>query len=130
MFVDASALVALLTEETEAAPFARKIDEAEHAITSPIAVYETVMALARKTRQAPSVLLADLHGFLFASGIQVAAVDEEAGDGAVEAHVRYGRGTGHPAALNMGDCFAYAMAKQHGAALLYKGDDFARTDLA
>ena len=43
---------------------------------------------------------------------------------------RFGKGSGHPAQLNLGDCFAYAMAKQHGVPLLYKGDDFSQTDLA
>jgi ribonuclease VapC len=46
-----------------------------------------------------------------------------------EAYRRYGRGTGHPAALNFGDCFAYALAKATGAPLLFKGNDFARTDI-
>lgn len=48
---------------------------------------------------------------------------------ALEAHARFGKGR-HPAALNMGDCFAYALAKAHGAALLFKGDDFVKTDIA
>lgn len=47
-----------------------------------------------------------------------------------EAHARFGKGTGHPAGLNMGDCFAYALARERGAPLLYKGGDFAQTDLA
>lgn len=46
-----------------------------------------------------------------------------------DAHRRYGRGTGHPARLNFGDCFAYALAKALGEPLLFKGDDFARTDV-
>ena len=49
---------------------------------------------------------------------------------ALGAFDRFGKGSGHPARLNLGDCFAYAMAKQHGVPLLYKGDDFSQTDLA
>lgn len=48
---------------------------------------------------------------------------------ALDAFARYGKGTGHPARLNMGDCFAYAVARNHGVPLLYKGEDFALTDL-
>ena len=130
MFVDASALVAIMTEENEATRFSITIDESGLAITSPIAMYETVLALARKTHARPLVLLADLQGFLSASGIRVVAVDKQAAEAAIAAHVSFGRGTGHPARLNMGDCFAYAMAKQHGVPLLYKGEAFSYTDLA
>ena len=47
----------------------------------------------------------------------------------MQAYVRYGKGTGHPAGLNFGDCFSYAIARRRNLPLLYKGDDFARTDL-
>ena len=57
-------------------------------------------------------------------------IGERENDGAFEAFHRYGKRSGHPARLNLGDCFAYACAKANDARLLYKGDDFARTDLA
>jgi ribonuclease VapC len=51
-------------------------------------------------------------------------------DGVIEAYAKYGKGTGHPARFNFGDCFSYAMAKRLGVSLLYTGNDFVRTDLA
>ena len=64
------------------------------------------------------------------TGVKFKVADSTTGDLALEAHLRFGKGSGHPARLNMGDCFAYAMAKQHGVPLLYKGDGFAQTDVA
>jgi ribonuclease VapC len=64
------------------------------------------------------------------ANIEIAPITHEIGDLALEAFEKYGKGRGHKAQLNMGDCFAYACAKSLGVALLYKGDDFARTDLA
>jgi ribonuclease VapC len=64
------------------------------------------------------------------AGIEIVPVTEEIGRIAVDAFDRYGKGRGHPAQLNMGDCFAYACAKAHGLPLLYKGADFSKTDLA
>lgn len=63
-------------------------------------------------------------------GIETVAVSPEMGHGALLAFERYGKGRGHPAQLNMGDCFAYACAKAFGVGIIYKGEDFARTDLA
>lgn len=61
--------------------------------------------------------------------IEVMDVDREQALAARKGYASYGRGTGHPAKLNFGDCFAYALAKVTGEALLFKGDDFARTDI-
>ncbi len=63
-------------------------------------------------------------------GFRLVPIGETETRFAVDAHRRYGKGTRHPASLNMGDCFAYACAKANNATLLYKGDDFAKTDLA
>jgi ribonuclease VapC len=63
------------------------------------------------------------------AGIEIAPVSVEQADLARDAYRRYGIGTGHPAALNFGDCFAYALAKHTGESLLFKGDDFSRTDV-
>ena len=71
-----------------------------------------------------------VRGFLERARISVVAIEDAAATGALDAHARFGKTSMHPARLNMGDCFAYAMAKQHGVPLLYKGDDFAQTDLA
>jgi ribonuclease VapC len=71
-----------------------------------------------------------LAAMIKAAGIEILPITEEIGHLAIDAFDRYGKGRGHPAQLNMGDCFAYACAKAHGLRLLYKGADFSRTDLA
>ncbi len=130
MFVDASVLVAVLSDEADGVALAERIGSLEHAITSPVAVFETVVAMARKSRLPARLVSQEVSAFLDDAQIIVAPIPQQAGSLAAEAHARYGKGSGHPARLNLGDCFAYAMAKQHGVPLLYKGDDFAQTDLA
>jgi ribonuclease VapC len=68
--------------------------------------------------------------FLRDAVIEVASIGEGTSILSLDVFAKYGKGRGHPARLNFGDCFAYAMAKQHGVPLLYKGDDFSQTDLA
>lgn len=70
-----------------------------------------------------------MRGLLDAMQIRIEPVTAEHADEALRAHARYGKGRSHPAQLNMGDCFAYAVAKSRRAALLYKGNDFGYTDL-
>lgn len=130
MFVDASALVAILASEIGSDDLLDRLEAASDRFTSAIAVYEAVLALCRKRHNAVDVVQADLMAFLSAAEIRLVAIPPEAAMQAIAAFARYGKGTGHPAQLNMGDCFAYAMAKIHTAPLLFKGDDFARTDLA
>lgn len=130
MFVDASALVAILASEVGSDDLLDRLEAASDRFTSAIAVYEAVLALCRKRQTSADVAQADLIAFLDAAGIRLMAIPPEAGIQAIAAFARYGKGTGHPAQLNMGDCFAYAMAKIHAAPLLFKGDDFTRTDLA
>ena len=67
--------------------------------------------------------------FLRAAGIAVQPIQPETAHVALEAFARYGKGSGHPARLNLGDCFIYAQAKAGGASLLYKGEDFSKTDI-
>jgi ribonuclease VapC len=130
MFVDASVLVSILTEEPEAAPLTARLESLADPITSPIAVFETIASVARKGRLSPQVTARDVWAFLADAGIRTMSVEAATVDAAVAAHARYGKGSGHPAGLNLGDCLAYAMAKQHGVPLLYKGNDFSLTDLA
>jgi ribonuclease VapC len=70
-----------------------------------------------------------MAGALQAAGISVVTLDEADADTALDAFARYGKGQGHPAQLNMGDCFAYSAAKNRGASLLFKGNDFSKTDI-
>ena len=70
----------------------------------------------------------DLRLYLHEAGVEIVAVDRDQADAALDAWLRYGKGR-HPAALNLGDCFAYALASLRGASLLFVGEDFARTDV-
>ena len=125
MFVDASAIVAILTDKLEA----RALEAAKAAITSPIAVWETAASISRKTARRAEAELADVLSFLDLAEIVIAPVDMMVTAAAVAAFDRYGRRSGHRADLNMGDCFAYAFAKRGNMPLLYKGKDFAFTDV-
>ncbi len=71
---------------------------------------------------------AHIHKFLTVADIHYVEIAEREFECAADAHAHYGKGR-HPAALNMGDCFAYACAKSHNAKLLFKGDDFTKTDI-
>ena len=74
---------------------------------------------------------AEMHvgDFLREAGVAVQPIQPETAHVALEAFARYGKGRGHPARLNLGDCFIYAQAKVGGASLLYKGEDFSKTDI-
>ncbi|MFM8608116.1 MAG: type II toxin-antitoxin system VapC family toxin [Hyphomicrobiales bacterium] len=130
MFIDTSAIIAILRQEPEEMLFLSRIERADHVYTSPVVVLETVMRLS--TLVPCSVEKAKLitQSFLSEIGAHITPVTEHTADHAIDAFARYGKGQGHPAQLNLGDCFSYAAAKESGVALLYKGDDFLRTDLA
>ncbi len=128
MFVDASALLAILLDEEEATRFAEAIASAERRLTSPLAIFETVAGLMRELSIPLSVAEASVRSVV-AMDFTVMPLTDEIGRIALDAFDRYGKGRGHPAQLNMGDCFAYACARAEGVPLLYKGDDFGRTDI-
>lgn len=128
MFVDASAFTAILADESDAPELLARLQKARTRITSPLAIWETVLAVAR-------CLDLDIHQahqaveeFLGLAEIQVLPVPAEARVQAIDAYDRFGKSR-HPAALNFGDCFAYACARIAGVPLLYKGDDFPQTDI-
>lgn len=129
VFVDASVLVAIIAEEADAATLISRLDRDEDRRTSPIAIWEAAVGIARLFALPPSAAPSLLQRFLQETGIAVVPLDEGIAAIALEAFQRFGKGR-HPAALNMGDCFAYACAKDLGCTLLSKGDDFAKTDLA
>ena len=129
IFVDASAIVAILTREPEDAALAAALDASPNAITSPIAIYEAVLGICRKRHSSVAEAQLDIDAFLDAARIQVTPITDGERRAALDAFSRYGKGTGHPAQLNLGDCFAYAVAKNLGAALMFKGDDFSKTDI-
>lgn len=128
LFADASALVAILTGETDAAELADRLSEDDMRITSAVAVWETVLAVARSEKTTLERAEADVAALLRSAAIGQVQIGPEEARLALDAHARFGKGR-HPARLNMGDCFAYACARTNGAKLLYKGDDFALTDI-
>ncbi len=130
MLVDASALVAIVLDEPDGPVLAQRIEQSQVAITTPIAVFEAVLGIRRVLEVSVGNALHALGLFIQRAGIAVVPVDADSYLTALAAFERFGKGTGHPAQLNLGDCFAYAVAKQNSVALLYKGDDFAHTDLA
>ena len=127
MFVDASALVAIIAGEADAASLADRLDTAETRYTSPLALYETTLALLRLRDTSIPAVNELLDDFMTQFEFEVMVITPQIGRLAIEAFERYGRGR-HPARLNMGDCFAYACARSLGVPLLCKGDDFRRTD--
>jgi ribonuclease VapC len=130
MFIDASAFLAIILEEPDGQRFSRAMENAEHLFTSPISIFEIVAAIMRERALSRRDAQRAVERALRIANVEVVPVDNEIGGLALEAFERYGKGRGHKAQLNMGDCFSYACAKSLGVALLYKGNDFAATDLA
>lgn len=130
MFVDASAFVAMILREPEAQALADRLEAAPAPITSALALYETVLAIARQRGGGIAAAREDVRLMLEAARVRVVAITPEDTEGALDAFSRYGKGQGHPAQLNMGDRFAYASARSHRVPLLFKGNDFSHTDLA
>ena len=126
MVLDTSALLAVLQDEPERRSFNEAIEAADSAALSVASFVEASIVI--ETRYGADGLRA-LDRFIERAGIVVAAVDLEQGKLARDAFSRFGKGR-HAAALNFGDCFSYALARILGEPLLFKGEDFARTDVA
>lgn len=126
MVIDTSALLAILWDEPERRSFIEKIEAADARLLSAASLVETSIVIEAR-HGAEGVKLLDL--FLDRAGIEIAPVDDEQAREARLAFSRYGKGR-HAAGLNFGDCFAYALAITSGEPLLFKGRDFAGTDIA
>jgi ribonuclease VapC len=125
MIVDASAVLAILLHEEDAASFARAIEAADALRMSVVNYVEAAVRIdSFKDDQSSR----DFDDFMRRTGIELHPVTPELANGARLTYRRYGR-RNHAASLNLGDCFAYALAKTTGERLLYKGDDFAKTDI-
>ncbi len=129
MFIDSSAIVAILTREEDADALADRIETAEAPVTSPIAIFEATLGLCRKHHASVEEARAVLRDFLDLADVETVGISPADTDMALLAFSRYGKGRGHPAQLNMGDCFAYAVARTRNIPLLYKGNDFPHTDI-
>jgi ribonuclease VapC len=122
-------LVAILNEEPEALLFLRLIEEARQPVTSPVATFETMLAVMRIAGWEAETARDFVAELLAMLGITQEPATATMAAETVSAFARFGKGR-HPAALNLGDCFAYGAARTLGAALLFKGEDFSRTDIA
>jgi len=139
MFLDASVLVAILGREPGHEEIEKRLAGAEGAIyVSPLVKFEATVGLARLKAAIPkgkpsSTLLRQaaevVDAFVEDLAAEEISITPEVGKAAVAASIAYGKAVGHVADLNFGDCFAYACAKTLNVALLYKGNDFAHTDL-
>ncbi len=125
MVVDTSALLAIFLAEPERKSFLESILQAETRMISAATVLETGIVLEAR-RGEPAGREFDL--FVVRANLQIVSVDSEQAEIARSAWRKYGKGQ-HPAGLNFGDCFAYALAKASGEPLLAKGNDFALTDI-
>ena len=124
--IDTSALVAIVFAEPERQSFLDIVIHARQVLVSTPSVLETRMVVHGRRGERGVILLDDLLRLpLFA---QIAPGNAE-NQAAYAAFVTYGKGSGHPAGLNFGDVFSYALAKVRGLPLLFKGDDFSRTDI-
>jgi len=128
MFVDASSLTAILADEPELSDLVARLEKASTKTTSPLAVWETAVAISRILSIPVPDASRAVSDYLENAGITVVAIPPDAADIALDAFHRFGKGR-HPARLNMGDCFAYACARQLALPMLYKGNDFVLTDI-
>ena len=142
MFIDASVIVAILVPEADAGVYLERLEK--HGgpfFLSPLVRFEATISLTRaklRSENAPRTptletltLARDaIDYFIEDFQIQEIPISPAIGELALKAAMTYGKAVRHPADLNFGDCYAYACAKIHKVPLLYKGNDFAKTDLA
>lgn len=124
MVIDSSAVMAVLRREPEAAVFATAVAQADIRLISAATVLELGMVAESRGRAGAR----ELDDFLDRSRFEIVPFDSEQATLAREAFRRFGKGR-HPARLNFGDCIAYALSKASGEPLLFKGEDFTKTDV-
>ena len=120
--VDTSALMAVVLREPPATSCAAALSDADRVAISAATVAEAMIVADRKRLGEP------MRRLLASLGLEIVDVTSATADRVATAYSRWGKGV-HPARLNLGDCFAYALAKERGCPLLYVGDDFSRTDI-
>jgi len=130
VFIDTSVFVAIFSKEEDAADWVGRIEEAPYLCTSALVILEATMRLSTKLDEDPLIIEQGLHDFFREAEIEIIPIEETDGRLAVQAFRDFGKGRGHPAQLNLADCLSYACAKNRSLPLLYKGTDFAQTDLA
>ncbi|HVY20804.1 MAG TPA: type II toxin-antitoxin system VapC family toxin [Bauldia sp.] len=126
MIVDASAIVAIIRKEIDAPAFSAALEKAQVVHISAANYFEAAIVVDGSRDPALSRMLDEI---VAEAGIIIEPITERQARIAREAYRDYGKGSGHRAGLNFGDCFAYALARDLGEPLLYKGTDFAETDV-
>ena len=124
--IDTSAIVALVFGEPERDAIAQVVQQADRVLISTVSAVEARMVVHGRRGQRAVVLLDDL---LRMPVFEFVPPGQAEMDAAYSAFVAFGKGSGHPAGLNFGDVFSYSLAKVRGLPLLYKGEDFAQTDI-
>jgi len=127
--VDSSAVIAIFRQESNAEDYAQSIAVDDDPVMSAANLVETSIVLRGLKKIAAEKAERWLDDFIQTAGIRIEPVTRDQAQAARSAHLRFGKGTGHRAALNFGDCFAYALAKTIDASLLCKGNDFPLTDV-
>ena len=127
--VDSSAVIAIFRQEHVADDYARRIATDDDPVMSAANLVEISIVLRGLKKIAPQKAERWLDDFIETAGIRIEPVTRDQAGAARSAHLRFGKGTGHGAALNYGDCFAYGLAKAMNAPLLCKGRDFPLTDI-
>ena len=128
MFIDTSALVAMIVGEPDAGPLAAVVERADIRRTSPLVRLEACAVLATRLDITPAQADGLFDDLLAEADIAVVPITDEIGRMAVACFATYGKGR-HAARLNIVDCFSYACARALGVSLLFKGDDFGQTDI-
>ncbi|PSJ52618.1 type II toxin-antitoxin system VapC family toxin [Pseudaminobacter soli (ex Li et al. 2025)] len=126
MVIDTSAIVAILKQEPDALEIAQCLAGNQKKFISAATVMECGLVVARKYGAAG---VAEMNGLLAGLGVEIIDFSGDHAALGIDAYQRYGRGSGHKANLNMGDCFSYVLAKTRNLPLLFKGDDFVHTDI-
>jgi len=126
MVIDTSALLAILQNKPERRSFNAAIESADTRMISTATFVEASIVIGARYG---SDGLRDLDLFIAKAAIELVPVDVDQAHEARDAHARFGKGR-HPAGLNFGDCFSYALARVLGEPLLFEGEDFAQTDVS
>lgn len=126
MIVDSSAVIAVVRQEEDADVYTKAIGESAAPLMSVASFLETAIVL---DSERDPVISRELDRFCSDAGMRFISVDQTQMHIARQAYRDFGKGSGHPARLNFGDCFAYALAKAMDEPLLYKGADFSHTDV-
>lgn len=128
-YVDSSVLVSIAAAEPDCEEMAELCRKSSRLVTSPVSQIEAALATGRIFDRDYSFGAAQVREVIAGLRIEVLAVPSDIASAVMEAYLSFGKGTGHPAKLNFGDCFSNAMAKRLNIPLFFKGGDFAKTDL-